>query len=70
MKECLLNFNYEQLNNFILGLGEKSFRTGQIFKSLHLGLDFSEMTELSKAFREKLEEKEGIKVNRSIEKNW
>lgn len=56
MKDCLLNYDYEQLNSIILGLGEKSFRTGQIFKALHLGLDFSEMTELSKPFREKLAE--------------
>lgn len=54
MKDCLLNYSYEQLNNIVLGLGEKSFRTGQIFKALHLGLDFLEMTELSKTFREKL----------------
>lgn len=54
MKDCLLNYSYEQLNNIVLSLGEKSFRTGQIFKALHLGLDFSEMTELSKTFREKL----------------
>ena len=54
MKKCLLNLSYEQLNNLILSLGEKSFRTGQLFKALHLGLDFSEMTELSNAFRERL----------------
>jgi len=38
-------------------MGEKAFRAGQIFKALHLGLEFSEMTELSKPLREKLDEK-------------
>ena len=56
MKECLLGFNLEKLKSKILELGEKSFRAGQIYKALHLGLDFSEMTELSKTLREKLAE--------------
>ena len=56
MKDCLLNYSYEQLNQIILELGEKSFRTKQIFKALHSGLDFFEMTELSKDLRGKLSE--------------
>ncbi len=55
MKSCLLNLSFEELKNKILDIGEKSFRARQIFKALHLGLDFSEMTELSKTFREKLQ---------------
>lgn len=69
MKECLLDFNFEQLNSLILSLNEKSFRTGQIFKALHMGFDFSEMTELSKSFREKLSEKyqaQAIKIIKSL----
>ena len=54
MKNCLLNFTFEELQNLIVDLGEKKFRAGQIYKSLHLGLDFSEMTDISKAFRERL----------------
>lgn len=54
MKECLLNFSYAELENLILSLGEKKFRTGQIFRALHLGLEFNDMTDLSKTFREKL----------------
>ncbi len=54
MKNCLLNENFNELKTKILDLGEKSFRASQIFKALHLGLDFSEMTELSKDFRERL----------------
>ena len=54
MKECLLDFSFEELQNLIERLGEKKFRAGQIFKSLHLGLDFDAMTDISKSFRETL----------------
>jgi 23S rRNA (adenine2503-C2)-methyltransferase len=54
MKTCLLDLSFDQLKNKIIELGEKGFRAGQIFKSLHLGLDFSNMTDISKAFREVL----------------
>ena len=54
MKECLLNLSYAELENLIISLGEKKFRTGQIFRALHLGLEFNDMTDLSKVFREKL----------------
>ncbi len=54
MKTALLDFSFNELKNLIESLGEKKFRAGQIFKALHLGLDFFEMTELSKAFRERL----------------
>ena len=37
-------------------MGEKPYRANQIFKALHLGLEFSEMTELSKVLRDKLVE--------------
>ncbi|MBE5750466.1 MAG: 23S rRNA (adenine(2503)-C(2))-methyltransferase RlmN [Clostridiales bacterium] len=57
MKTCLLEKDLEQLKNTIVEMGEKAFRAGQIFKALHLGLEFSEMTELSKPLREKLDEK-------------
>ena len=69
MKECLLNLNYEQLNALILSLGEKSFRTGQLFKALHLGLEFSEMTELSKDLRERLDNEffaQSVKIVKSL----
>ncbi|MBR2498332.1 MAG: 23S rRNA (adenine(2503)-C(2))-methyltransferase RlmN [Clostridia bacterium] len=56
MKDCLLNYEFEQLKNLVVELGEKSYRAGQIFKALHLGLNFSEMTELSKNFRDSLAE--------------
>ena len=54
MREIILDFGFEELKNLIVGLGEKSFRAGQIFKSLHLGKSFEDMTDLSKPLREKL----------------
>ncbi len=55
MKNCLLDCSLVELKNIIIALGEKAFRAGQIYKALHLGMNFSEMTELSKGLREKLE---------------
>ena len=50
-------------------MGEKSFRAGQIFRSLHLGLEFDEMTDLSKDFRARLCEKysaQSVKILSSV----
>ena len=54
MKNSLLNYTFDELKDIIVNMGEKSFRAKQIFKSLHLGLDFEEMTDLSKDLRAKL----------------
>lgn len=73
MKECLLSYNLDELKTIVTSLGEKSFRAGQIYKALHLGLNFSEITELSKQFREKLEQEyvaqpvEIIRVLKSVD---
>ncbi len=55
-KVNLLNFTLEQLKAHLVSLGEKSFRAVQLFKWLHqFGVDdFDQMSNLSKAFREKL----------------
>ena len=53
----LKDFEYHELEEFILKLGEKKFRTAQIFKWLHLGVtNYDEMTDISKNLREKLKE--------------
>jgi len=52
----LLDKNFEQIKKIVLDLGEKIFRAGQIFRSLNLGLKFSEMTDLSLNLRERLNE--------------
>lgn len=51
------SFNLEELTAFIVENGEKAFRAKQLYQWLHVKqVDaFDEMTNLSKAFREKLE---------------
>ena len=48
----------EELKELLAGWGEKTFRAGQIFSWLHEKRvsSFAEMTNLSKALREKMEE--------------
>ncbi len=51
----LKDFSYRELEEFIVGLGEKKFRAKQIYKWLHLGVTtYDEMSDISKNFREKL----------------
>lgn len=53
----LKDFLYDELEEFIIGLGEKKFRASQIYKWIHLGVtSFDEMTDISKKFRDKLSE--------------
>lgn len=58
----LLNYSRTDLEALMVSFGEKPFRAHQLFKWIHqVGLsDFSEMTNLSKAFREKLAEQAAI----------
>lgn len=53
------SLDFEELNNLVLELGEKSFRAKQIYEWLHVKLvrSFDEMSNLSKALRDKLNEK-------------
>lgn len=57
MKDKLLNYSLSELKDIITEAREKPFRAGQIYKALNSGLEFSEMTELSKSLRELLQEK-------------
>ena len=55
MRRQLLGMTIEEMKLFAAELGDKPFRGGQIFAWLHRGVtDFEEMTNLSKALREKL----------------
>lgn len=54
--QILLGRSKAEINLITDALGEKSYRAAQIHKSLHAGLEFSEMTDLSKTLREKLAE--------------
>ena len=57
-KTDIKSFNYKELQEFVAEMGEKSFRAKQIYEWLHVKQveSFSEMTNLSKAFQQKLEE--------------
>jgi 23S rRNA (adenine2503-C2)-methyltransferase len=63
-KQNLLNLDREGLEVFFAELGEKPFRATQVLKWVHqLGVsDFEEMTNLSKALRQRLAEVAEVKV--------
>lgn len=53
----LKDFEYDDLTEFLESIGEKKFRAEQIFSWLHRGVtSYDEMTNLSKATRDKLNE--------------
>ena len=53
----LKDFEFQELCEFLKELGEPKFRAGQIFEWLSRGVEsFDEMTNISKATREKLSE--------------
>lgn len=56
-KTNLLELDLEGLIEFFVGLGEKPFRARQVFRWIHHrgAKEFSQMTDLSKSFREHLE---------------
>ena len=58
MKKDIASYDYDELKKEMELLGEKSFRASQIYEWIHKkGVDrFEEMTNLSKALREKLED--------------
>ena len=60
----------EELKMELEGLGEKSFRAKQLYEWLHVKLvdSFDEMTNISKALREKLEQQYQIPAVRMLER--
>ena len=58
LKKNIKDYSFEELKSLFLEIGEKSFRAEQVFKWIHQEnvTDFSEMTNLSLALREKLSE--------------
>lgn len=51
------DLTYDELEDYLIKIGEKKFRAKQIFKWLHRGVEsFDEMTDLSISLREKLKE--------------
>lgn len=63
-KVNLLGLSAEKMVRFFAALGEKPFRANQVLKWIHqLGVDdFDEMTNLSKALRERLKEQAEIRA--------
>ncbi len=57
-KKDIVSFGYEELLLEMEGIGEKSFRRKQVYSWLHekLADEFSQMTNLSKALRQKLDD--------------
>ena len=58
MKTNLLNFNHKQMRSFFRGRGDKPYRATHLLKWIHCyGVtDFEQMTNLSKALREELQQ--------------
>lgn len=58
MKVNLLNYTLDDLINYFESIGEKKFRARQVFRWIHVSLvdSFSEMTDIAKELRAKLEE--------------
>lgn len=51
----LKDFSFSELQDYLVSVGEKKFRGGQIYKWLHQGVtSYDEMTDISKGLREKL----------------
>ena len=65
MKEILQDLSLPELESLVLEMGEKKFRAGQLYRGLMRGKRVSEITELSKAFKDRLLERfedEPVKV--------
>ncbi len=65
----ITELTFEELENFIEELGEKKFHAKQIFKWIHREkiTDFDQMTDISKALREKLKEKTYLMILKVLE---
>ncbi len=69
MKEDIKSLLLTELESRMAELGEPAFRAGQIFKWLHSGVKvFSDMTDISKALRDMLDERFYITVPEAVRK--
>lgn len=57
MKESLIGFTYQELQDLVVSLGDKKYRAEQIFSGLHNGKKICEMSNLPKSLVEQLLEK-------------
>ena len=69
-KKDIVSFTYEQLKEEMLAIGEKAFRSRQIYEWLHVKLadSFGDMTNLPKALRERLEREYEIRKVHMLER--
>ncbi len=56
MKDCLLNYSQEEIEQILQTYAEPKFRAKQLFTWLHNGASFGEMSNIPKKLIEKLEE--------------
>ena len=69
MKEDIKSLYLPELQDIISGMGERAFRAAQIYKWLHSGVrSFTEMTDIKKALRDKLDERFYITVPEVLRK--
>ena len=54
MKKIIQDLSLQEIEELVLGLGEKKFRAKQLYEGLMQGKKISEITSLSKVFKEKL----------------
>ena len=54
MKRIIQDLSYSELEALVYSLGEKKFRAKQLYSGLMKGKNISEITDISKAFRQKL----------------
>ena len=69
-KKDIKSYTFDELKKEIESIGEKAFRAKQIYEWLHVKLaaSFDEMTNLSKALREKLESQYEIPTVKMLER--
>lgn len=56
IKPDIMSMTAEELEEFVVSIGEKKFRAAQLFSWMAKGTPIDEMTNLSKSFRDKLKE--------------
>jgi len=68
-KKDIRSLDWQEMQDAAESMGEKKFRAAQIYQWLHVKLvrSFDEMTDLSKAFREKLEQQFTLTALKDVE---
>jgi len=67
-KKDIMSMTQAELKDFVVSLGEGAFRAKQLFKWMHSGTPIDEMSNLSKAFREKLKDTADYRLPKIEEK--